>query len=136
MSNQWKFDENFVEHDIFEIGGLIKSGTTYERLYTILKELAELKPELILCDFELAQSNAASAIFGCAIAYCYLYLRQNLFDKVEKLKLTKWYNTCEKFEVGIHSLKALTFFKPEHVSLGSGLGQWNDELDTSKKAKL
>jgi hypothetical protein len=24
MSNQWKFDENFVEHDIFEIGGLIE----------------------------------------------------------------------------------------------------------------
>ena len=71
------------------------SGATYERLYTILKELAELKPELILCDFELAQSNAASAIFGCAIAYCYFHLSQNLFDKVEKLKLTKRYNTCE-----------------------------------------
>ena len=24
MSNQWKFDEDFVEHDIFEIGGLIE----------------------------------------------------------------------------------------------------------------
>ena len=81
-----------------------KSGLTYERLYNILKELAELKPELILCDFELAQANAASAIFGCAIAYCYFHLSQNLFYKVEKLKLTKWYNTYEKFEDRINSL--------------------------------
>ena len=58
-----------------------KSGVTYERLYKILKELAELKPGQILCDFELAQANAASAIFGCAIAYCYFHLSQNLFDK-------------------------------------------------------
>ena len=70
----------------------------------MLKELAERKPELILCDFELAQANAASAIFGCAIAYCYFHLSQNLFYKVEKLKLTKWYNTYEKFEDGINSL--------------------------------
>ena len=54
-----------------------KSGATYERLYKILTELAELKPELILCDFELAQANAAAAIFGCAIAYCYFHLSQN-----------------------------------------------------------
>ena len=45
-----------------------------------------------------------SAIFGCAIAYCYFHLSQNLFYKVEKLKLTKWYNTYEKFEDGINSL--------------------------------
>ena len=24
MSNQWKFDEDFVEHDTFEIAGLIE----------------------------------------------------------------------------------------------------------------
>ena len=30
----------------------------------ILKELAERKPELILCDFEVAQANATSAIFA------------------------------------------------------------------------
>ena len=59
-----------------------KSSPTYERLYKILKELAELKPELILCEFEPAQANAASAIFGCAIAYCYFHLSQNLLDKV------------------------------------------------------
>ena len=81
-----------------------KSGMIHERLYKLLKEIAELKPELILCDFELAQANAASAIFGCAIAYCYFHLSQNLFYKVEKLKLTKWYNTYEKFEDGINSL--------------------------------
>ena len=42
-----------------------KSCATYERLYTILKELAELKPELILCDFEQAQSNVA----GCMVKF-------------------------------------------------------------------
>ena len=72
-----------------------------------------------MCDFELAQANSASAIFCCAIAYCYFHLSQNLFDKIEKLKLTKC--TCEKFEDGINSLKALAFLKPEHVLLGFAL---------------
>ena len=26
MSNQWKFDEDFVEHDIFEIAGLLATA--------------------------------------------------------------------------------------------------------------
>ena len=47
--------------------------------------------------------SLTESIFGCAMD-CYFHHRQNLFDKVEKLKLTKWYNTCKNLKTeSIHS---------------------------------
>jgi hypothetical protein len=73
-------------------------------------------PETLSCDFELAITNAAVAVWPqVRISYCFFHFTQNLWRKIQELGFAKSYNTDQKVRMFFRSFAVMAFLPVEDV---------------------
>ncbi|XP_003738220.1 uncharacterized protein LOC100898192 [Galendromus occidentalis] len=94
-----------------------KSGSTYTRMFTMIRSLDEsIEPETISCDYELAAINSIREVFPNAnIAGCYFHLMQNLKKHVNTSGLTTKYRNDPEFASYAKMIGALAYVPPQDV---------------------
>ena len=103
------------------IFGLLPSKTriTYDRFFLEIRNhvlAAGNEPNTILCDFELAAINSASATFPNAdLSGCFFHLCSNIWKKIQSLGLQVQYNNDQEFALHLRMIPALAFIPPNDV---------------------
>ena len=102
-----------------------KTSITYDRFFWEIRNhvlAAGNEPNTILCDFELAAINSASATFPNAyISGCFFHLCSNIWKKIQSLGLHVQCNNDQEFALHLRMIPALAFIPP------------NDEVDVFKR---
>ena len=92
---------------------------TYGRFFSEIRNdvpAAGNEPNTILCDFELATTNSASATFPNAdISGCFFHLCSNIWKKIQSLGLQVQYNNDQWFALHLRMIPALAFIPPNNI---------------------
>lgn len=88
-----------------------KTKETYDRFFDALKGLKRnLKPEIIILDFELAVVNSCTEHFeNINIQYCYYHWKQCLYRKICNLGMKSLYDETYEFNLKMKMIFALAF---------------------------
>lgn len=88
-----------------------KTTDTYRRLFEQLKVLCpNLRPQSIMCDFEVAAMNAFEEAFPTAALHgCLFHMSQNVYKHVQEHGLRNLYSENPEFALKIRMLPALSF---------------------------
>lgn len=88
-----------------------KQEGTYRKVLTKIKNLEPyIQPESVICDFEAGLFNAINKVFPeTEVVGCFFHLGQNLWRKIQELKLTDSYRTSEVIRLQCKMLIALAF---------------------------
>lgn len=94
-----------------------KQESTYKRiLQKILEYEPTLKPQSVLCDFEVSSINALKDVFpDVTVAGCSFHLAQNLWRKIQKHNLTELYRDSADIRVRCKMLLALSYVPERDV---------------------
>ena len=95
-----------------------KSEETYQRFWDALNGIFHFKPESLRLDFEIANSNAASKVYGedLQIWYCLFHLAKNCKSKICEKHMQRYQDPKEKeFATRCRMFPALAFIPIEEV---------------------
>lgn len=88
-----------------------KQQVTYEKMFQALKNLKpELKPNIIMTDFEVTIVNAFNLVFGNTLnKFCLFHWSQNIWRRICNEGLKTMYNTDATFAMQMKMILALAF---------------------------
>ena len=88
-----------------------KQRTTYLKMFELLKEMEpNLKPSLIVCDFEQAAHSAMNETFpDVQIKECFFHLAKNMQKHLARMGFTSLYNTDPDFLLKAEMVIATAF---------------------------
>ena len=95
-----------------------KSENTYDKAFTILKELMpNLNPKEVMVDFEKGLGNSIKKHFPCCETVgCFFHMCQSVYRRICDLGLKCQYNTDNNFSLLIRMFCALAFLPTEEVT--------------------
>ena len=96
------------------------SQETYIQLYDKLNEIAyregiNLKPHLVITNFEMATIKAVESVFNVQSKGCFFHLGQSIYKKIQNLKLASVYDDAD-FSIELRQILALAFLRPLEIS--------------------
>ncbi|RNA39675.1 hypothetical protein BpHYR1_022101 [Brachionus plicatilis] len=92
-----------------------KSQKIYERFLSKIKEALNTLPLSLTCDFEKGFMNAVDKVFQVPVYDSYFHFKQNMFRKIQALRLREKYNEDGSIRHELKLPQGLAFLPKEDV---------------------